>query len=240
MEQLLLSSDTLVFFIDETGDESLSDPNRAVFGFGGCGIMAPYLDRHIRDPWRLVREAVAGSKDTPLHASDITHTATQDQINTIGEFFKNERFARIGVSCSDFTVIPDQTEHVEIVLNALKTRILEVLSNSAGKRVVVIFESTSRLKSAIERWFGNLAIEENGNPIPVNCCFMPKNCNDPALEVADFLANAVGGYARQQWLRRNAFTLDFQACFHGQDPCLTSFIHILDATKNTDGGDGGS
>lgn len=236
MEHLSLTSDTLVFFIDETGDESLSDPNRPVFGFGGCGIMATYVDKHIREPWRLVRKAVTGSEDTPLHASDITHTATQNQINTIGAFFKSERFARIGVSCSELTVIPDQTQHVEIVLNALKNRILQILGNSAGKRVVVIFESTTRLKSAIERWFGDLAIEENGSPIRVDVYFMPKNCSEPALEVADFLANVIGGHARQQWLRRNTFTLDFQACFHGQDPRLTSFIHILDAKQNREGG----
>jgi hypothetical protein len=38
---------------------------------------------------------------------------------------------------------------------------------------------------------------ENGSPIPIECCFMPKSAGDPALEVADFIVNGVGGQARR-------------------------------------------
>lgn len=226
MVELRLTTDTLVFFVDETGDENTSDPNRPVFGFGGCAVMASSLDLDVRAPWRAVRQAVSGSDAVPLHAATLPQGITPEQLDRIGAFFRTGRFARIGVSCSDRTVSPKDTEKVWYVLETLKLRMLDILKYSAAQRVAVIFEANQRLGPAIERHFGVPAITENGREIPVDPCFMPKAIGDPALEVADFIANAVGGHAHHQRNNKRGFRLDFKAVFHGQDDRIVSFMHI--------------
>jgi hypothetical protein len=75
--ELTLSSDCLVFWLDETGHEALvkDDP---IYGLGGCSAMVRDLDRVIREPWREVRKRVTGSRDKPLHASSFGQGASKE------------------------------------------------------------------------------------------------------------------------------------------------------------------
>lgn len=226
MVELRLTTDTLVFFVDETGDENTSDPNRPVFGFGGCAVMASSLDLDVRAPWRAVRQAVTGSEATPLHAATLPEGITPEQIDRIGAFFRTGRFARIGVSCSDQTIAPDDVETVQYVLECLKHRMLDILKFSRAQRIAVVFEANQRLEPAIERYFGIPSISEGGREIPVEPCFLAKAAGEPALEVADFTANAIGGHAHFLGTRKGAYRLDFRSIFHGQDTRLTSYLHV--------------
>jgi hypothetical protein len=55
---------------------------------------------------------------------------------------------------------------------------------------------TRFLPGFIERYFGDFQLEKDGKPLPVVCYFMPKSANFSGLEVADFIANTIGGHAR--------------------------------------------
>jgi hypothetical protein len=56
---------------------------------------------------------------------------------------------------------------------------------------------------------------------------MPKSANFPDLEVADFIANTIGGHARCHLVEgKKGFGKDFQAIFHSVDRQLASFVGI--------------
>ncbi len=78
--------------------------------------------------------------------------------------------------------------------------------------------------------FDDFCPHQFGRALPWTPCFMPKWANEPAMEVADFVAHAVGGQARnilKHDARRN-FRRDFQAVFHAPASALVSYRHIRD------------
>src|SRR5437016_9760171 len=84
--ELILAQGCLAVFVDDTGHEAFN--GQSVYGLGGCAAMATDLDRLIRTPWREVRSKITGSSDTPLHAATFTQSASKEQMNVIGEFFR--------------------------------------------------------------------------------------------------------------------------------------------------------
>src|SRR6266540_720589 len=99
MNRLTVKPQSLLVFVDETGDELLRDPVQKVFGLAGCAVMAEDLDGFVRKPWLEVRRVVAGSPDSQLHATDIRQPS-QNQIEAIASFFQKQPFARFGSICS--------------------------------------------------------------------------------------------------------------------------------------------
>jgi hypothetical protein len=131
------------------------------------------------------------------------------------------RFGTVGTIT---TVLPDTMTLVWFVLQSLKQRIVDVSRYSPFRSIVVVFENNPRANHLIEKYFGDFRVEENGEQIPVECCFMPKSANFPALEVADFIANAIGRHARHDLVEgREGFGKDFQSVFHSVDERLVSF-----------------
>lgn len=48
---LNISPNSVLVFLDETGDEQLNDPAYPIFGFGGCCILARDYFDNIDKPW---------------------------------------------------------------------------------------------------------------------------------------------------------------------------------------------
>jgi hypothetical protein len=227
--ELILPSDALCIFGDETGHEQLA--GCSFYGLGACAVLGCDYDRLIRAPWSEIRRAIKGDPAAPLHASDLTGTATQDQLELITRFFRENPFMRLGAAGTSTTILPDGEPLMRIVLGVFKNRIIEIAKRTPFKSIVVIVESNPRANQLIEQYLGDLQLEEDGRPIPVEFYFMGKKpSHDPALEVGDFIANAVGNQARfTQVDKMPGFRKDFQAIFHGVAPKLTSFMGIESA-----------
>jgi len=60
MPQLPLRS--LLIFIDETGNEDLSDPKNPTFGRGGCGSLVTEYKLRIAKPWRRLKTGQTGRR----------------------------------------------------------------------------------------------------------------------------------------------------------------------------------
>ena len=73
---------------------------------------------------------------------------------------------------------------------------------------------------------GRLPKSRFGAAVPVEHCLMPKAAREPALEVADFVANAVGGMARRYITGYGGFGKDFKAIFHSVPSHLTRFMFV--------------
>ncbi len=228
---LILPSDCLVVFVDDTGHEALVK-GQPVYGLGGCAVMACNLDRVIRQPWREVRRCVTGLADRPLHASDFGQEATTEQISIVAEFFKTQPFFRFGAILSTTTILADELDCIQTIAKTLQNRIVDIFKWTTCKEVRVIFESSDRANSLVENAFQGFEIKEDDKSIPIECYFMPKSSADPALEVADFVMHAVGRQARKNLIKRSDFALDFKAVFHSVDERLVSFMEVHTVTKN--------
>ena len=232
MTNLTLPEGCLAFFLDDTGHEAMPS-GHPVYGLGGCAVMANDLDKDIRLPWRAIRASVTGSADRPLHAHQFGRIATKEQMQSVADFFHRQRFARIGAIVSKESKYDGAYQHADIVAAVLKGRILEILKWTLASSVAVIFEASDRANRTIVEAFGEMRLEEDGKPIPIDSYFMPKSAGDPALEVADFIVHSVGRQARQNMKERGVFAPDFKAIFHGQDRRLVSFMEVASAASES-------
>src|SRR5687768_15536740 len=84
----------LLVYLDETGEETLSDPTRTMFGFGGCAVTEDRYFPDLATPWRSLKRQHFGSEDARLHAA-ATPPMTKEQMAAIGDFFRQQPFFRI-------------------------------------------------------------------------------------------------------------------------------------------------
>ena len=226
MATITLTHYDLLVCIDDTGHEGLA-PGHMFYGLGGCAVLGSDYERLIEQSWRDVRRLVSGDENKPLHASDFGRHATPGQFQKVSSFFAENHFMRIGAVGTTATLLPDNMPLMQIVLESLKLRIVDVARYSPFRSIVVVFEDNPRTNSLTERYFGDFQLEEDGKPLPVVCNFMPKSANFPGLEVADFIANTIGGHARRNLVEgEKGFGKDFQAIFHSVDRRLASFVGI--------------
>src|SRR5271166_4406733 len=96
---LNLPLNSLLIFIDETGNEDLSDPKNPTFGRGGCGALFTEYKHRISKPWRRLKRERLGLAVTPFHAADFEQTRpTMRKINGINEFMARP-FWRFATKC---------------------------------------------------------------------------------------------------------------------------------------------
>lgn len=225
MSQLTLLPETLYVFVDDTGHEHLA--GSSFYGLGGCAVLGRDYERLIAGPWSLVRLVVMGDEHAALHAADFGRSATPHQLEDVVRFFREKPFMRLGAAGAVTTVLPDDIPLMQTVLGSLKLRIIEVAKWTPFTAIKVIFEANQRANRLVRRYFGDFRVTAEDKEVPVDCYFMPKSAKEPALEVADFIANAIGGHARHTLVdKKPGFRKDFRAIFHGVDPRLVSFIGI--------------
>lgn len=239
MQRLEVAPDCLLVFLDETGHE-LMPKGHTYYGIGGCAVLMRDYDQMIARPWRDFRQLVTGSPDTPLHAYEFGRDATAGQLEAFGAVFRSNPFMRIGAAGAVTTEMPidpsykenlaaiNDEEHLAyMVLRAVHQRILDVARWTPFQSVALIFEQNPRSRQLLQSTFADLGFEEEGKKLPIDFYYMPKSAGDPALEVADFVANTVAGHARAHLVeRRSRFRKDFQAVFQSVGPKLASFIAI--------------
>lgn len=172
---LSLPPTSLVVFVDETGDELFADPRHPVFGFGGSAVMAPYLDVLIRNPWRQVRNIIAGTPDGQLHASRLRNPPVE-HIEVLVHFFQTWAFARFAVTCSLHTAKPPSMETCCYVLNCLKMRITDIVRWTPAQSVHLIFEGNERLEKKDREMVWRLWAARGWPSYSVRVLFYAKRC----------------------------------------------------------------
>lgn len=222
--ELLVHPHCLLFFVDETGHEDLSDPNYEVFGFGGCVIPASAAETHLAGPWRALKEDHFGGA-TSLHAADLKSPSSA-QLDALAHFFGNHAFGRFAATVTSKALLRGDLKPYDVLPGALRNRWAELASRvqPTPTEVALLHEASERGDPLVERYFGPTFFTVNGKSVKVHHGLVPKSALE-GLEVADFIAQAAG---RQAWNRARGqagWRKDFRTIFHA-NPLWSSYLDI--------------
>jgi hypothetical protein len=219
--------DTLLFMLDDTGHEALAG-NHTFYGLGGIALRASHNQAQLRPAWRNLRTLVHGDPEIPLHAFEFGQQARErpELYKPLGDFFREHRFVRLAVTATVKTSVPDHLVLMQPVILTLKKYLADIAALSDCGSVAVVFESSERANDALTEHFGNLEVERNGSNIPVEHCLMEKKYHEPALEVADFVANASGSMARWRSEGKQGYPKDFASIFHAVPAIYVRYMDI--------------
>lgn len=222
---------TALVFLDETGEEKLSDPNYKIFGLGGCCILAKDYIEKISKPWNELKKNNFETDNKPLHATDIKFS--KKQITALNNFFISNQFGRFAVICSNDTHLDSNLLIDEMVYYSLHNRIGDILKWISFENIVIVFEHSERLKPQFEKYAGriNLSVKENDKDIDIDIshCVVNKQASFPGLELADLIIHTAGTTVRDKINNKiNKFIerKDFDVIFNQIDNKYSSFFCI--------------
>jgi len=236
MENRLKIREDFLVFLDETGQEELEDPHFPVFGLAGCALPATMYDSLIKQPWLSIYIDYFGNQSIPLHASKASHYDSY-QKSAIANFFQKQPFVRVAAVVNNKSAWPTGLFRYQIVAGVFQERLRRVLKNYEFESIAMIFESCQRTDHLAEKYFSKARFfNKQQKEISIKGYFIQKRKElkgEPGLEVADFIANAVGGRACARANGKNDARLDFQSIFGIADRSLVSFLEVADVASVT-------
>ena len=235
---LKLTPDTLVVFIDETGNEDYSDPKNPTFGRGGCAVRGHEYRRMLKQPWRELKRESLGGANKPFHATEFEQSKpTLRQITRINTFLKRP-FWRFAAMSDARTKLPENIDgHRAISLVTMNFIRRLAATYHDISTVALVFEASRRGDKLVERDFDlanmNL-VNEAGQRIEVDGYFMPKRCMEAGIEVADLIAHTAGRQRRHQLAGKEGAVIDFQKMYwHSPIPPAFMSIDTVQLTELT-------
>lgn len=213
-------------YVDETGNENLRDKHQPVFGFGLCAAPYETAQSQLIQPWADFKAKHFGG--LPIHATKLERADVTDSRSLAArEFFRSNLFFRGAAmvrSNTSFDGRLGSEPGYEIAARMLALRVTSMFRWSASTRIVLIFESCERTNWMADVVFPEMRVFENGVEVPIELCRMGKG--DLGLEVADFVAHAVGRRVRAKaGGKPSQFELvDFESVFASVPPKYASYI----------------
>jgi len=227
-EELKLPPRSLLIFVDETGNEDLSDPKNPTFGRGGCGCLYPVYRDLIKKPWRRLKRERLGGANKPFHAADFEQTRpTMRQISGINSFV-GRPFWRFAVMLDARTILPDGVEAHEAISLVTIAYVARAVAKADVDVVALIFEGSDRGDTLVRRDFDIATMglrNVSGRPVEVEGVFMRKELMEPGLEVADLIAHTAGRQRRHELRDQEGHVKDFQQTYW-HSPIPPEFIAI--------------
>lgn len=240
-EDLIIPPNTLVFYVDDFGDERLNDRKNPIFAFGGVACVAEF-HVSIARTWQAMKCEIFPQVRGPLHAK--THLRDSKLTNgkraAVLAAMAHLQLARLGTVITCNTVVA-----LDKVVMVACLSLVKRLENVALGMIqlglwspwrspcssVLIFEHSSRLAKKIERNLPDLVMKIDDITIPIAGCFMPKHVVSPFLEMADFTVNTIGRNIRHQLVHgRGGCTVNFQALFRDVGSPLANYIEVTHVT----------
>jgi hypothetical protein len=242
-ELLILKPNTVVFYVDESGDQQLNDQQHPIFAFGG---VACSFDFHfpIARGWQAMKAKnfpqVKGALHAKTHLRDrLSETKRLAVLNAMPD----EQLGRFGTVITSSTVVPLEwvftVACTELAMGfaSVTEGMIQLGQWKVPGRVVAVFEHSTPLAKHIEQHFTGLELEVGGHAIPVEGSFMPKSVVNPFLEMADFVASTIGKNVKyQQEHDPSGCTLNFQALFRKVGLPLAPYKEVMGVGPMPPGG----
>jgi hypothetical protein len=232
-QSLIIPPNTLVFYIDESGDETLNNPEHPIFAFGGVACTTEsYIS--LARTWQTMKAATFPQVTGPLHANTHLRRLSDTKRLAVLSAISPRELARFGTIMTANTIVPvDQI--VMIACQTLAKRLANIAEGMVALNlwtppgpVYAVFEHSARLSRHLENQFTGLALKVGTHTIPIEGCFMPKSVANPFLEIADFVAYTLGNNVKYQLEHGCAKCTDsFQSLFRDVSPPLSNYIEVV-------------
>jgi len=237
---LQLPPRSLLIFIDETGNEDLSDPKNPTFGRGGCGSLMTEYKLRIAKPWRRLKRDRLGGATKPFHATDFEQTRpTMHQISGINAFLALP-FWRFAAMCDSRTELPAGIDAHKAISLVTMNYFARLVLQCDVDVVALIFEGSDRGDSLMKRDYDLASMDLKnlrGHRVEVEGCFMPKGSMEPGLEVADLIVHTASRQRRHEIAGKLGHTKDFQQTYwHSPIPPEFIAISTLEIAQGVEAG----
>jgi hypothetical protein len=232
-EHLVIPADTLVFYVDDSGDESLGNAAHPIFAFGGVACVTKF-HAAIDTEWRTMKATTFPQVKGPLHAK--THLRERlPEIKRLSVLAAagHSALARFGAIVTSSSRVP-RDKMMMTACGCLANRFAAIAEGMIARgywnppgRILAIFEHSARLAPHLEAHFTDLAVHVGEEKIPVEGCFLPKSVANPFLEMADFVVSTVGRNVKFQLANgRESCTPNFDTLFRRFGPPLADYIEV--------------
>jgi hypothetical protein len=235
-EHLLIPPNSLIFYVDDSGDERLGDRKHPLFAFGGVACVSE-LHLPIAARWKAMKAEVFPQVTGPLHAK--THLRegrlSEGRRAAVIDATAPRELGRFGVLVTNKTAVRME-QIVQVACLSLVKRLnqtavgikqLGLWKPTPATEIILIFEESSRLAADIERYLSSTYFDIDSLNIPLTGCFMPKSVANPFLEMADFVVNTVARNVKYQHSNeRKDCTPNFKALFRDVARPLASYMEI--------------
>lgn len=220
-----IDPDDLLVFLDETGDESLTDDSHPVFGLGGCAIRLALYDAALRDPWSDLRRHYFPTVLGAMHAHELK--PSQRQLKGLSSFFRSWPFLRVAALVSRRSNSATQATALSACCDFVSAALQHFAVNGRTPKLVFVLERSQQRETATTRFLRQRAVlvpdHRSGQRVPVTVSVMAKADCEAGLEVADFIMHAAGGQVRSGSLDGARHRKDFQAVFSDVDQSWVRF-----------------
>ena len=232
-EHLIIPSGTLVFYVDDLGDEKFGNREHPFLAFGGVACTSEF---HIQlaDGWKRMKASTFPQVRGPLHAVRHLKDRAVRQWRAVSTAMISPNLGRFCAVLTDTTSVAP--EHItNVALRTLANRFADIAGGMLARglwrppsRVFAVFEHSERLKDHIERAFSGISVTAGPHTVPIEGCFMPKSVANPFLEMADCIANAVTKNVKCQRARGSSLicTPAIQSLFRDVERSMASYIEV--------------
>src|SRR5271166_937925 len=206
-EHLGIPPNTLVFYVDDSGDERLNDCNHPIFAFGGVSCVS---DFHIpiAAAWQAMKRRVFPQVTGPLHAAAHMRERKLSEAKqaAVLQAMAHRELGRVGTLVTNQTIVR-LDRIVQVACLTLVRRFESVAVGMAElglwrpsphQAIIVVFEVSPRLARQIEQHLSGARCAVAGLDLPIIGYFMPKSVANPFLEMADFVVNAIARNVKRQ------------------------------------------
>jgi hypothetical protein len=140
---------------------------QSYFGLGGIILVARDNEALLKPLWRALRKIIPGSEDQPLHASELGHIGNSEHIESVANFFRENRLLRFGISTHSKVQVPARLTMRQPVYEMLKKHVAEAAAVSRCDSVALIFESSERADGILKSEFGFFDARQADVQLPV-------------------------------------------------------------------------